>query len=94
MITGKTESGFEFQIDEEMFNDMELLDRLVEADGGNYTALSNVITTIIGKEQKQRLYDHVRNEAGRVPIKAVADEFREIISLAGSGLKNSSSSPT
>ena len=94
MITGKIESGFEFQIDEEMFNDMELLDRLVEVDGGNYTALSNVITTIIGKEQKQRLYDHVRNEAGRVPIKAVADEFREIISLAGSGLKNSSSSPT
>lgn len=94
MITGKTESGFEFQLNEEMFNDMELLDKLVEADSGNYTALSNVITIIIGKEQKQRLYDHVRNEAGRVPIKAVADEFREIISLSGSELKNSSSSPT
>ncbi|MBQ9027403.1 MAG: hypothetical protein IJ110_01420 [Lachnospiraceae bacterium] len=93
MITGKTESGFEFQIDEDLFNDMELLDRLVDADKGNYRALSDAISCIMGKDQKQKLYDHVRTESGRVPIKAVANEFREILSLSGSNLKNSSSSP-
>ena len=42
MITGKTERGFEFQIEEEALDDMELLDALVDIDNGRTDKISTV----------------------------------------------------
>ena len=76
MIKGKTESGFNFKIDEATFNDMELLELLVDADNGNYLAISKVLDIILGQDQKKKLYDHVRNDNGRVQIDLVTNEVR------------------
>lgn len=93
MIKGKTESGFNFKIDEATFNDMELLELLVDADNGNYLAISKVLDIILGQDQKKKLYDHVRNDNGRVQIDLVTNEVKEILTLSGTKAKNSSTSP-
>lgn len=84
----KTKSGFEYEIDPEVFDNMELVDALDEADGGNNLAVSRVCLLILGKDQKKKLYDHVRTESGKVPIEAVTNEIVEIISGSKEG-KNS-----
>ena len=88
MLTGKTKSGFEFEIDETVADDMELLEDIAEADKDT-THFPGVLTKILGEDQKKRLYDHLRNENGRVPIEATLSEFTEIMNLAGEKTKNS-----
>lgn len=84
----KTGSGFEFEIAETTLNNMELVDALAEADEGNHLAISRVCTLLLGKEQKKKLYDHVRLEDGSVPIDAVTNILVEIISSSNTA-KNS-----
>jgi len=88
MLKGKLEDGFEYEIEEEALDDMELLEWLVELDRGDGSHLTNVVDTILGKEQKKALYDHCRNENGRVPISKVADCIGEILTAAGNPTKN------
>lgn len=75
MITGKTKSGFEYSIPESHFDDMRLVDALSEATA---QSVSRAILLILGKEQKEALYQHVQREDGTVPAEAVTDEILEI----------------
>lgn len=86
MVKGATKSGFEFEIDTEAV-DMELLDMIGEMDE-NPVMLGKVLSRLLGKEQKARLYDHVRDEKGHVPVQAVADALAEMFSAFKDG-KNS-----
>jgi len=78
----KTTTGFECEIDTDALNDMEVLDLVVRIDEGDALAYSPFLTKILGKDNKARLYDHVR-ENGRVPIEKVAAEVGEILEQAG-----------
>lgn len=86
MIHGKTSTGFEFDFDTDVVRDMEFIELAAEAseNGTRYPAL---IEYVLGKEQKKRLYDHVRNDKGRVMLDDVRREFDEIFEIANS--KNS-----
>lgn len=88
MIKGKTKSGFAYSIDEENV-DQEFLDALSEAEDGNPLKVSKALRQLLGDEQRKRLYDHLRNEKGRVPIKDVMEAFTDIITNDGTGAKNS-----
>ena len=79
----KTATGFECEIDANTMNDMEVLDLVVRIDEGDALAYSPFLTKLLGKENKARLYDHVREEDGRVPIEKVAAEVGEILEQAG-----------
>lgn len=81
MIKGTTESGFKFEIDPEAVNDMEFVELLAEVDS-DITKMPKVIEIALGREQKKRLYDHIRTEAGKVPIDRAMAEFEEILTLA------------
>lgn len=83
-----TKSGFECLVDKKQMDDMELVDKIAEADAGNPLAVSAVIEKVLGKEQKANLYNHLRNEDGRVPIEKVGEEIVEIITSLGSEGKN------
>lgn len=87
-MKGKTDSGFDFDVEKEVFDDMELLDALVEADSGSLIAVPKVAEKILGKDQKKRLYDHLRQENGRVPVHLVSDEIGNIMKLIGEEGKN------
>lgn len=77
-VKGKTETGFEFEIDREVLEDAEFLELYgeQEKDGRNLFAF---IECAIGKDQKKRLYDHIRNEKGRVPMDKLRSEVGDIL---------------
>lgn len=87
MITGKTESGFEFQIEDYAMDNMELLDLLVDVDNGDRLAALKACNMLLGEEQKQKLYDHCRTEHGNVPMGTFASELTAIITSVNDGKK-------
>lgn len=92
MRRGTTQTGFRFEIDEEDWDDMEFIELMAEAEK-NPLAYPAMIERMLGKEQKDRLYDHVRNEKGRVPTEPLRKEIDDIFEGAGKDAKNSESSP-
>ena len=84
MIKGKTTSGFAFEIEEHVLDNMELLDDIVEADK-NFAMIPKIVSMVLSKEDKKRLYAHLRTEKGNVPILAVATEIAEIFSSTQKG---------
>lgn len=87
MIKGKLESGFEYEVAEEVRDNMELLDAIVEADE-NPLAISKVVKILLGENQRRKLYDHLRTEKGNVPILAVSNAVAEIFRESGQAVKN------
>mgnify|MGYP004553030185 CR=1 FL=1 len=89
MICGKTASGFEFTLEEEVLDNYELLETLAEIDQGNYGKLTEMTTLLLGEEQKDSLKEHVRNDKGKISIKKMMDEISEIFKSAKETGKNS-----
>lgn len=87
MIRGKLESGFEYEVADEVRDNMELLDAIVEADE-NPLAVSKVVKLLLGENQRRNLYDHLRTDKGNVPILAVSNAVAEIFRGSGQALKN------
>lgn len=88
MKKGKTTSGFKYEIDEKVLDDMELIDAMAASQGEDPTQISTVVVKIFGEDQRKRLYDHVRTDDGRVPITEVANIITEIIESLGDDGKN------
>ena len=88
MLTGTTSSGFHWQIAEDALDDMELLDALAEIDAGKLEAASAACLHLLGKPQRTALYDHLRDENGRVRISAVSTELGEILLAMKDGKKS------
>lgn len=87
MLKGKTQSGFDFVIDEAVMDDMELLEDIVKADKDTML-FPDILEKILGADQKAALYDHLRKN-GRVSIKETVEAFTEIMNIAGEETKNS-----
>lgn len=77
MLEGKTKSGFEFSIPDEALDNMELIETLAGVDK-NPLLLPRLVTQLLGEDQKQELYDHLRTDSGVVPVTKVSDEIMEI----------------
>ena len=87
-VTGKLENGFEYEIDDAVLDDMEMVDALSEAQSTNPLALSTVINKLLGDEQKKALYDAVRREDGTVPIEDITQSIVTIFQSIGDEGKN------
>ena len=87
IMRGKLESGFEYEVAEEVRDNMELLDAIVEAEE-NPLAVSKVVKLLLGEDQRRSLYNHLRTEKGNVPILAVSNAVAEIFRGSGQAVKN------
>lgn len=87
MIKGKTSTGFEFSVDSSVGNDYELVELLANLDE-DFLAMTKVVNRVLGKEQSNKLKEHVRNENGIVPTDRMAEEISEIFQSTDEG-KNS-----
>lgn len=87
MVNGTTTAGFEFELDEKVLDNMELVDAVAESEE-NPAAISRVCLLLLGKAQRSRLYDHLRTPDGRVPLKQVTASVVEIFKACGSPGKN------
>ena len=84
---GVTASGFEFEIDDAVINDMELIDAIADSMDDNPLAFSKVCAKLLGSEQRKKLYDHLR-ENGRVPLEKISTEITDIFNSFGDNGKN------
>ena len=77
-----TVTGTVLSIDEECFDDIELLEALVSIEKGDVSLLPASVDRIFG-EEKKRFYDSLRNEKGRVSVTAVMEEIKHIVGELG-----------
>lgn len=78
MFTGKTSSGFEFSLQDEVLDDYELLETLQDIDDDDYGKTTKMVTMLLGPAQRDALKDHVRSENGRVSAQKMLAEVMEI----------------
>lgn len=88
MIKGTTKTGFQFSVDENSMNDMELVDVLADPSLDDAFRMSHVVRKLLPGDQRKALYDHVR-VGGRVPVDAVVAEVEDIFAAMGNKGKNS-----
>lgn len=87
MNKGITSTGFEFEISPTVINDYELVEQLADLEE-NPLILTKVIVRILGKEQAEKLKNHVREESGIVPTDKMTKEIIDIFQ-SGEQTKNS-----
>lgn len=88
MISGKTKSGFEYTLEENVMDNMELVDVLADESDDISIRVSRIVKLVLPAEQRKQLYDHHRTQDGRVPVEAVYADISEIFASFGQG-KNS-----
>ena len=76
-IEGKTKSGFEYEIPKENLDNYELVETLSEIEE-NPLLIVRTVDLLLGKEQKEKLKDHLRTETGTVPTEKMSEEIMEI----------------
>lgn len=78
IITGKTKSGFAYQIQKEQVEDFNFIELVGEVDE-NPAVLPKLLKFLFGKEQTEKLKDHVRTDDGFVPTAKMIEEFGEVL---------------
>lgn len=86
IISGKTKSGFVYQIQKERVESYDFLEAVGEVDE-NPTKLPKALKMLFGNEQVEKLKDHLRTEEGFIPIQKMIEEFTEVMN--NPKLKNS-----
>lgn len=89
MKTVELHGGHKLEIDERRLDNMELMDAIGEIsdkENPNQFALGKVLTLILGKEGRKKLYDLYRTEDGRVPTEDIGTAIAEI--FGGVNAKN------
>lgn len=76
-LTGVTKSGFAYSILEKNVRNYELVEALGELET-NPLALPRVMNLLLGKEQAQKLKDHLRDEDGVVDTEKITSELKNI----------------
>ena len=86
MITGKTHSGFEYTIADDIGDDYELLELMSDVRDGDTLAIFQLINKILGKEQHKALKEHCRVD-GVVSTTRMNEEIVDIFA-ASKDVKN------
>lgn len=86
-ISVKLECGAELNINRESLDNMELMDELVAVDEGDPTAVSRILRLILSAEDKEALYNALR-EDGRVPTSKVIVALKDMFDKIGEQGKN------
>lgn len=87
MLKGISESGFEFEIDEEVLDDWEMLELLQEIDDGSVGKIAKAIVFLLGKEQYEKLKNFIKARDGKIKASVMIDEFTSIMN-ANKEVKN------
>lgn len=77
VITGKTKTSFEYEIDKKILNDYELLEE-IDNIGKSPLIIIKLLKRLLKEEQLEKLKEHIRNEEGIVPIDKMEKELIDI----------------
>lgn len=80
MIKGTTKTGFNFELDDDVIDDYDLLLKLAEVDAGNLAGIDGIFNEVLGKEQKNELREHIKKVTGRkrVSLRLMVASLQEI----------------
>ena len=84
MVEGKTQSGFEFQINEKIFNDWDFVTLADALRNGQATMreINELFVMVLGADGFDNLKKHIREaNDGIVDAEVMIAEFAEIIQL-------------
>jgi hypothetical protein len=91
MITGKTSTGFEFNIPDTVKDDYEVLEAMSALQkGADILQLPILLDRVLGKAQKDAFKEHCRVD-GRVSSERMLQEFFEFFSTNSDTKKSQSS---
>lgn len=87
------DDGFEVTANIAEYGDMELLEDLVDLESevaqDSATAMVRIFRRLFAPEEKKRLWDHLRDANGAVPITKATDALREIFEkMQGADVEN------
>ena len=77
MIKGRLESGFECELDDNIFDDFELVELFAKV-AKNPIFIGDLAEKMLGTEQKKALVEHLRDEKGKVRTSAMMNALSEI----------------
>jgi hypothetical protein len=77
MIRGKLSSGFEFHLDENIFDDFELVELYAKV-AKNPIWVGDLAERLLGAEQKKELVEHLWKEDGKVHTTDMFNALKEI----------------
>lgn len=83
IVKGTTSTGFEYHVLKAMLQNAEFLELFAAVQDGDNLKSFKLLETALGKEQKQELYEHLRDEDGIVPVEALSKELEEIFTELG-----------
>lgn len=76
MLKGKTKTGFQYEFDEKILKNYELVELLAEVDD-DPLVLPKIFKMLLG-DRVEELKDHVRDADGVVDIEKMLTEFQDI----------------
>lgn len=88
IIGGVTEKGFTFNIEQDNLDDIELVEILAEIEKGRFTKFPLFVEKVLGKKQKEKLYDYYRDEKGRVSLATIMKVVMEEMMQSSTETKN------
>lgn len=95
MVSGKTSSGFEFSVSENLKNDFRFVRLFAKLKKGKpeeqMLAPVELIELVFGTDGAEALYAHVAEEDGTIPTDRLMQELSEAVASIGSadaGIKN------
>lgn len=77
MTKGKLDNGFEFDVNDDILNDWELLELFEEMDQGNPLLIIKVAKKILGSNYNS-LKEYCRDENGKVSAIVMSDCIHEL----------------
>ena len=85
MLRGKTESGFEFELDDEVLDDWELLECFRNIDKGDTEYIIDAAEILLGTEQYEKLKTFIKEKHGRVKASLMTAEVVNIFKSTKEG---------
>lgn len=77
MIEGKTSTGFKYKMSEARLENYELIESLNEVEE-NPLALPKTVNLLLGKDQADKMKDHLRDGEGLISTEKLSNEIMEI----------------
>lgn len=79
MIRGETKSGFEFEVNEEVLDDWEIIEKFDEIQKGDIFKIIDVIKMILGNDGYIKLKNHVKEKTGKLKTEDMQNEILDIL---------------
>lgn len=76
-IEGKTSSGFNYKLSKARLENYELIESLNEVEE-NPLALPKTVNLLLGKDQAEKLKDHLRDDEELISTEKLSNEIMEI----------------